>query len=111
MAPVTASRRSRSVGPFPIVAGTFALVAVAAFFVGTASVGNCAYIPPEHRQHPIGPYLVVAAPPLVTFFVLAYLALGYRSRGARVIALAATLAITAVVGFASLTFLEPYCGF
>ncbi|HEY8437847.1 MAG TPA: hypothetical protein VIK65_04455 [Candidatus Limnocylindrales bacterium] len=108
---MTTAHRSRSVGPFPVVAGTFAFIAVAASFVGSGALGNCAAVPEAQRQHPIGPYLIVAAPPLVTFFVLAYFALGYRSRRARSMALVATLAMTAVVGLLSLAFLQPYCGF
>jgi hypothetical protein len=104
--------RSRSLRPFAIAAvGLIAVVlTMAALAIGSGYGGACAYVPPEQRQHPLGPYVVVFGPPTVTFFVLAFFALGLRWRLSRAIALATTLVITGVVAFVSLMFLEPVCG-
>jgi hypothetical protein len=112
---MTSPIRDRSVRPFAITAvGILAIVLVTvavAVGLGFGGSGACAYVPSGQRQYPIGTYVTVFGPPIVTFFVLAYFALGLRSKLTRVTALAATLLITGVVALVSLMFLQPVCGF
>ena len=72
---MTSPIRSRSVRPFAIAAvGIMAIVLVTvAVAIGLeyGGSGACAYVPSDQRQHPIGPYVKVFGPPIVTFFVLA----------------------------------------
>jgi hypothetical protein len=110
MAAMNPSRGSAWVRSFVFAVGGILFIGAALAGFGLAGVGACAYVPPAQRQHPIGPYLVVGAPPLITFFVLGYFALGFGSKVSRVIAFGAAVAITLVVAVASVAYLEPYCG-
>ena len=107
--------RIRTIRPFALAAGVVILLVVIlaamGLMLGFGAAGACAYVPPAQRQHSVGPYVLLFGPAVVTLFVLAYFALGFRSKLTRVIALAATLVITGVVLFVSLMFLQPICGF
>lgn len=102
----------------PSLPRTIALVVVTAvLIVGILAagligggMGACAAGAPGPRPFHLGPYISAFGPPLVTFFVLGYFALGARSRSRRLLALSTTLVVTSVVG-AYTVLLLPVCGF
>ena len=78
---------------------------------GGAGFGACA--PPPPGWHPpiyLEPILRFVIPPAVVFFVLAYFALGIRSRFWRVVALLGTLVPVWFAAFLALLFMPFSCG-
>jgi uncharacterized membrane protein len=109
------SNRSRSLRPRVIIGlGVLAIVLVAAASIlgaGLGGDGACGYVPPDRlRPVPILSYVKAYAPPLVTFFVLAYFALGRRSRTGRMLFGVLTVTLTVFVTFATVV-TQVGCGF
>lgn len=109
---MNASGRSRLPRPWAMVGiGILTIVlalAAAIWSLGFLGEGGCWEGGPGMGPG-IWPHVFVIGPPVVTFFVLAYFTLGFRSRLGRVIAGVATLALTTVV--ALVTQALPHCGF